>query len=173
MSTWDSTHTDLSSSTTSSASRFGLDENSTKDILVYRVRGGYSITNEKELCHELDKGGNSLRLTTKPIPRSQSRLNILSKDLMYDEEQKHAEEMRNPNSTSSVASVGLSPAMYLRRLLFGHFQQLYIVSQNSSRSLASSTDSAAYGSSNGTGENSPEDGPTRTGTGDVLAAEGR
>lgn len=56
MSTFDSQNTGLSSSTTSSAERFGLDEASTKDILVYRVRGGYEVTNEKNLCRELDKG---------------------------------------------------------------------------------------------------------------------
>ena len=76
--------------------------------------------------------------------------------------------MRSPNQTSSIASIGLSPGMYLRRLFLGQFNQLYIVSPNSSKSLASSQGSSAFDSQGSSGENSPEDGPTRTGTGDIL-----
>ena len=56
MSTFDSQNTGISSSTVSSAERYGLDTEHPKKILVYRVRGGYEVTTEKALSQELDKG---------------------------------------------------------------------------------------------------------------------
>ncbi|KAL9085397.1 MAG: hypothetical protein Q9159_004741 [Coniocarpon cinnabarinum] len=167
MSTFGSQTTDLSSSTTSSASRFSLDENSTRDILVYRVRNGYSITTQKELARELDRQPNLLRLTRKEIPRNSSRVEVQACDLQYEDERHAAEEMRNPNMNASVASIGLEPMVRLRKMFTGDFDTLYIVSQNSTRSLASSTESEPFGSGSSE-ENSPEEGPTRRSTANAL-----
>lgn len=46
----DSTH----SSTSSSASRYALDEEDTKPILLYKYRGGLQTSSQKDLCAWLD-----------------------------------------------------------------------------------------------------------------------
>ena len=138
---------------------------------MYHLRNGYTITNEKELSTELDKAGGALRLTRKPIPRTCSRMEVQAADLQYDDERAHAEEMRNPNLYARIASVGLPKMVRMKRMM-GDFKQLYIVSQNSNRSLASSQESSETWNSGTSGQTSPEDGPTRSGTEDLVKAEG-
>lgn len=81
-------------------------------------------------------------------------------------------EKRSPTQTLSMANFHLPPGVKWRRRLLGQFDQLYIVSPNSSGSLADSQGSSGAGSQDTSGENSP-DGPTRAGTGDMMQTAGR
>ncbi|KAI9727296.1 MAG: hypothetical protein M1828_006915 [Chrysothrix sp. TS-e1954] len=188
-----------SSSTTSSQSsrRFNLNEDSDRAILVYKLRSGYEISSQKELCRELDKGTEpfpnmlcrtrSTPLASKPslshssstssepaanevtrvatdprwrcskkaIGRGTSRLDIKTCDLWTEPER--TAYHRFPNAKSSVASVGLPRGVYWRRMFFGHFQDLYILSPESSPS------SSVAASPDNTTDSSP-DGPTPSST---------
>ena len=146
----------LSRSTQSSASsrKYHLDENDTSPIMVYKVRRGTSISTQKDLCHELDRGTHAAgeshvaqdapanidpdlldtqyRCSRKTIPRGTSRLDISQKDLYTDQERKDYSGYINYNAP--IASVGLPLKVRMRRMLFGHFQDLYIVSPEGSPS---------------------------------------
>ena len=197
-----------SSSTTSSQSsrRFNLDEQSSRSILVYKMRSGYEISSQKELCRELDKGTEPFphllcrtksqplqktlstihthsttssassdpvpanvsanassstlsdprwRCSRKHIDRGVSRLEIKTCDLWNEPER--TAYCRYPNAKSNIASVGLPRGVYWRRMLFGHFQDLYILSPESSPASSRNT------SPEDTAESSP-DGPTPSNT---------
>ena len=131
---------------------FDLDENSSKPILVYKFRSGakgLEVKTERDLCSELDNGkctrlrlvklarsdSNNpdpslpfLRVTRKPIPRGNSRLDILNEDLLApSEREKYAEK---PTLKASVANVGLPTLARWKRMILGSYDDLYIVSRS-------------------------------------------
>ena len=162
----DSTH---SSSSSSSAERYCLDEFDGSPILLYKVRGGLQKSSQKDLCSWLDKGecslvwrrgdGESLpafdhaylyrerhakytiyandtitdtkyRVTRKPIPRLTSYINIKRHDLyLPDERERYADF---PNYNSDLASIKIPSLAYWLRLVMGRYQDLYIVSPETS-----------------------------------------
>ncbi|KAF2012217.1 hypothetical protein BU24DRAFT_352838 [Aaosphaeria arxii CBS 175.79] len=128
-----------SSSTSSSkaSSLFGLDEDDTSKILVYKYRSGskaLEVSSQHDLCKALDHDPNLeyMRVTKKPIPRGNSRLEVFGEDLMMPEDQKKYAE--KPTLKSSLANVGLPSTAYWKRLLFNSFPELYIVSKSISPS---------------------------------------
>lgn len=143
--------TGLSNSTTSSASaeRYGLDDLDESPILLYRYRGDVQTSSQKDLCAWLDKGlfppiymsspcrtntnippDESLRVTRKPIPRYTSYVDVKRHDLYLPEEQEAYAKF--PNFDSNLASVKVPSSAYWSRLLLGNYQDLYIVSPESS-----------------------------------------
>ncbi|KAI9652841.1 MAG: hypothetical protein M1831_006366 [Alyxoria varia] len=141
-----------STDSSESSRRFNLSPSSTSPILVYTVRSGsYHTSTESQLCSDLDKEPGKWRCSRKPISRSTARLNIQVRDLLPEVERKHATAMHYPNQTNSVASVGLPMGVRMRRMLFGQFQDLYILSPDSTSSFKSS--GTGQSSSNGMGSN--------------------
>lgn len=130
------------SSSTSSSSRFNLDDADTRDILVYKMRAGYEISNQSQLCKQLDADPR-WRCSRKAIPRGTSRLEVQTRDLFNEPER--TQYAHYPNSKCSLASVGLPRGVYWRRLLLGHFEDLYILSPDSSPN--SSTQNSSGGNS--------------------------
>ncbi|KAF2007690.1 hypothetical protein P154DRAFT_541075 [Amniculicola lignicola CBS 123094] len=136
-----------SDSTNSSKSSllFGLDEDDTTNILVYKYRSGskqLEVTSQHDLCKSLDTDPNLpfLRVTKKTIPRGNSRLEVRTEDLLPPEDLvKYA---KKPTLKSSVANVGLPSIAYWKRLLFNSYPELYIVS----RSITPSPDSSVNNS---------------------------
>lgn len=136
-----------STSSTRSAEKFGLDDKDTSSILVYKYRSGLDLSSQEHLCKALDKGTSpasitdncrvcrrsslalpdpSLRVTRKKIPRGDSRVEVKREDLWNDEEKSEYCEL--PNSKSGLASVCLPRSVWFKRMLFNQFQDLYIVS---------------------------------------------
>jgi hypothetical protein len=77
-----------------------------------------------------------MRVTKKPIPRGNSRLDILGEDLMMPEERvRYADK---PTLKVSVANVGLPKGAKWKHLLLGSYEDLYIVSRSPSQSPTSS-----------------------------------
>ncbi|KAF1835626.1 hypothetical protein BDW02DRAFT_567800 [Decorospora gaudefroyi] len=126
---------DSTSGTTSSkaSTLFSLDEHSNKTILVYKYRSGANgleTKTERDLCAELDQDPSLpfLRVTKKPIPRGNSRLDILNEDLLApSEREKYAPT--KPTLKASVANVGLPTLAKWKHLLLGSYDDLYIVSR--------------------------------------------
>lgn len=115
------------------SSLFDLDDNSTKRILVYRYRMGASgldITTERELCQNLDKDPDLpfMRVTRKPIPRGNSRLDIVGMDLLLPEER--AQYADKITLKASVANVGLPTIAKWKHMILGTYDDLYIVSRS-------------------------------------------
>ena len=135
------------------SSLFDLDEHGSKAILVYKYRSGakcLEVKTESTLCAELDKGElpptsydpfssvNTsrspdpclpfIRVTRKPIPRGNSRLDILGEDLMMPEERKMYAE--KPTLKASVANVGLPTLAKWKHMILGSYDDLYIVSRS-------------------------------------------
>ncbi|EOD49537.1 hypothetical protein GTA08_BOTSDO10873 [Neofusicoccum parvum] len=119
--TW---NTDSTSSTRSSE-KFGLDEKDSSNILVYKYRSGLDVSSQEDLCKTLDKDP-TLRVTRKKIPRGDSRVEVKREDLWNDEEKSVYSEF--PNSKSGLASICLPRSVWFKRMLFNQFQDLYIVS---------------------------------------------
>ncbi|OJD30516.1 uncharacterized protein BKCO1_5900048 [Diplodia corticola] len=120
-----------STSSTRSAEKFGLDEKDNASILVYKYRTGLDLSSQEDLCKALDKGRlhqlhPSLRVTRKRIPRGDSRVEVKREDLWNDEEKSTYSDF--PNSKSGLASVCLPRSVWFKRMLFNQFQDLYIVS---------------------------------------------
>lgn len=69
-----------------------------------------------------------LRVTKKPIPRGNSRLEVRTEDLLMPEDLKRYSS--KPTLKSSLANVGLPSSAYWKRLLFNAFPDLYIVSRS-------------------------------------------
>lgn len=115
------------STTSSTASRYNLDEEDTSPILTYVYGGDISTTSQKDLCDLLDHDMNHRqRVTKKEIPRFATNLEVKRHDLWLGTEQ---DEYRNlPNYDSSLASIRLPSNVYWGRLLFGQYDNLYIVS---------------------------------------------
>lgn len=156
--TFKSTSTSGTASSKAS-SLFDLDEHGNRSILVYRYRSGakgLEVKTEADLCAELDKGQYLynmsisallitmstdpslpfMRVTRKPIPRGNSRLDILGEDLLMPEErEKYASK---PTLKASVANVGLPKLAKWKHMLLGSFDDLYIVSRSNTPSPESS-----------------------------------
>ena len=144
-------HSGFSNSTTSSsAERYRLDEFDDSPILLYKYRGKLQTSSQKDLCAWLDKGASSfdmlfrnrrstyanicvdesLRVTKKPIPRYTSFVDVKRHDLYLPEER---EQYANfPNFNSNLASIKVPSSAYWSRMLLGNYQELYIVSPESS-----------------------------------------
>ena len=143
----DSTHT----SSSSASEKYRLDEFDEAPILIYKYRGGLQTSSQKDLCKWLDKGklahsvvygkcdadlrivdGNfdKHRVTTKPIPRMTSFVDVRRCDLYMSEEKDNY--TRYPNFGCSLASVKIPRIPYWSRMIFGNYDQLYIVSTESS-----------------------------------------
>lgn len=141
----DSTHGSASSS--ASAERYRLDEFDETPILLYKYRGGLQTSSQKDLCSWLDKGGwttrgpqaarhiqkltvvsadEKLRVTKKQIPRMSSYVEIKRHDLYLPDEQEMYKTL--PNYDSSLASIKLPSTAYWSRLFLGNYDNLYIVS---------------------------------------------
>lgn len=138
-----------STSSTRSAEKFGLDDKDSSSILVYKYRKGLDVSSQEDLCKALDKGtparsprvrsrsslatlDPSLRVTRKKIPRGDSRVEVKREDLWNDDEKSEFSEY--PNSKSGLASVCLPRSVWFKRMLFGQFEDLYIVSPETSPS---------------------------------------
>lgn len=152
--TWESANSGLSTS-----SRYTLDPNDKSNILVYKYRSGLpgcEITTQGKLRDELDKASlNSstlsfaskatsstaksdptgyvaprFRVSRKAIPRTHSRVDLRMEDLWTEQERELYSKY--PSSKNSLASVGLPTGVYMKRLVFGSYPDLYIVSPVSS-----------------------------------------
>ncbi|KAK4613756.1 hypothetical protein CLAFUW4_09169 [Fulvia fulva] len=119
----DSTHGSASSS--ASAERYRLDEFDETPILLYKYRGGLQTSSQKDLCSWLDKD-EKLRVTKKQIPRMSSYVEIKRHDLYLPDEQEMYKTL--PNYDSSLASIKLPSTAYWSRLFLGNYDNLYIVS---------------------------------------------
>ncbi|KAI7267505.1 hypothetical protein KC345_g7905 [Hortaea werneckii] len=153
----------VSSSTSSSAERYRLDEFDTKPILLYKYRGQLQTSSQKDLCAWLDKGkllfssrpcfalhpyipyhpyearsqlttrpilDEKLRCTKKPLPRGTSYLDIKRHDLYLPDEKEIY--CHYPNYDSSLAAIKVPTLPYWSRMFLGNYDELYIVSPESS-----------------------------------------
>jgi hypothetical protein len=142
--TWNSKST--SGSTSSKASSlFGLDEDDTSNILVYRYRSGrkaLEVSSQHDLCKELDSEPDLpfIRVTKKKIPRGNSRVDVRAEDLLMPEDL--AKYGDKPTLKSSLANVGLPSSAYWKRLLFNSYTDLYIVSRSVTPSPQSSANNS-------------------------------
>ncbi|CAK4033161.1 Hypothetical predicted protein [Lecanosticta acicola] len=147
-----STH---SSSTSSSAERYGLMEDDNRPILLYKYRGGLQTSSQKDLCAWLDKD-EKLRVTKKQIPRMSSYVDVKRHDLYLPEEKDMYCEL--PNYDSSLASIKLPSQVYWSRLFLGSYDNLYIVSPESSpTSSVADEDSRRTSPTSTWGQDSQED----------------
>lgn len=159
----DSALTDSTHSSSASAERYSLDELDRSPILLYNYHGSLETSSQRDLCTRLDKSESyapsqvtlttrpslraddlsadeQLRVTRKRIPRATTYLDVKRHDLyLPDEKELYA---GFPNYDSSIASVKVPAHAYWSRFFFGGYDQLYIVSPESSptSSLADSTE---------------------------------
>lgn len=147
----DSTH----SSSSSSAERYRLDEMDNSPILLYKYRGGLQTSSQKDLCAWLDKD-EKLRVTKKQIPRMTSYVDVKRHDLFLPEEVDMYRDL--PNFDSSLASIKIPSQAYWSRLFLGNYDNLYIVSPESSpNSSVADSDSQRPSPTSTWGQNSEED----------------
>lgn len=166
MTTFKSVSTSGTSSSKAS-SLFDLNQTSRKSILVYRYRSGakgLEITTECDLCAELDNGESTrvrhrlprphaltpsspadpslpfIRVTRKPIPRGNSRLDISNEDLLLPDERERLATRLPPKV--SVANVGLPTMAKWKHLILGSFAELYIVHRGHSPTPDSSANNS-------------------------------
>ncbi|KAI6861128.1 hypothetical protein KC319_g9454 [Hortaea werneckii] len=134
----------VSSSTSSSAERYRLDEFDTKPILLYKYRGQLQTSSQKDLCAWLDKD-EKLRCTKKPLPRGTSYLDIKRHDLYLPDEKEIY--CHYPNYDASLAAIKVPSLPYWSRMFLGNYDELYIVSPESSPtgSMADSSESRKTG----------------------------
>ncbi|KAF2173587.1 hypothetical protein M409DRAFT_61934 [Zasmidium cellare ATCC 36951] len=155
------TDTGLTASThssTSSAERYRLDEFDTNPILLYKYRGGLQTSSQKDLCAWLDKDEN-FRVTKKSIPRLCSYIDVKRHDLYLPEEKEQYSSL--PNFDSSLASVKIPSQAYWSRLFLGGYDNLFIVSpETSPNSSVASGDSKRSSPTSTWGQNSEEDART-------------
>lgn len=142
--TWKSASTNGTTSSKSSQ-LFGLDEDDKSHILVYKYRSGcksLKVMTQHELCHELDSDPELpfMRVTKKPIPRGNSRMEVCAEDLLMPEDLERYGD--KPTLKSSLANVGLPSSAYWKRLLFNSFPELYIVSRSLTPSPASTANNS-------------------------------
>lgn len=71
-----------------------------------------------------------MRVTKKPIPRGNSRLEIMGEDLLLPEEREQYAD--KPTLKASVANVGLPTRAKWKHLILGAYDDLYIVSRSHS-----------------------------------------
>ena len=160
----------------SSAERLGLDDTDSRPILCYQYRGKLETLPRKDLCARLDKGTShssypkhttpnaisantpsspdeSLRCTLKLIPRGTSYIDVKRHDLFLAEE-KHAYE-DFPNYDASLASIKVPLLAWLSRMVWGNYDELYILSYDSSpRSSERDEDSRRVSPTSSWGEGS-------------------
>ncbi|KAF7193658.1 hypothetical protein HII31_05004 [Pseudocercospora fuligena] len=150
----DSTH----SSSSSSAERYQLDEFDEGPILLYKYRGGLQTSSQKDLCQWLDKD-EKLRVTKKQIPRLQSFVDVKRHDLYLPEEKEMYSDL--PNFDSSLASIKIPSTAYWSRLFLGNYDNLYIVSPESTpTSSVADSDSRRTSPTSTWGQDSTEDAKT-------------
>jgi len=75
-----------------------------------------------------------LRCSRKRIPRGNSRIDVKTEDLFNDPERSTYQRAAYPNMKSNLASIGLPRIVYWKRLLLNQFEDLYIVSPESTPS---------------------------------------
>ncbi|KAK5716908.1 hypothetical protein LTR17_009372 [Elasticomyces elasticus] len=117
--------TDSTHSSSHSAERYRLDEFDSRPVLCYKYRGKLETSSQKDICARLDKDEN-LRCTRLQIPRGASYLEVKRHDLYLPEEKEQYEDF--PNYDSSLASIKVPLLAYLSRMVFGNYDELYIVS---------------------------------------------
>lgn len=162
-------------SSTSSAERYRLDEFDTNPILLYKYRGGLQTSSQKDLCAWLDKGmeiaslilhecpadvfratDENFRVTKKSIPRLCSYVDVKRHDLYLPEEKELYGSL--PNFDSSLASVKIPSQAYWSRLFLGGYDNLFIVSPETSPASSTASDDSKRSSPTSTwGQNSEED----------------
>ncbi|KAK0790040.1 hypothetical protein LTR75_012173 [Friedmanniomyces endolithicus] len=143
---------DSTDSSLSSAQRLGLDDTDSRPILCYQYRGKLETLPRKDLCARLDKD-ESLRCTLKLIPRGTSYIDVKRHDLFLAEE-KHAYE-DFPNYDASLASIKAPLLAWLNRMVWGNYDELYILSRDSSpRSSERDEDSRRVSPTSSWGEGS-------------------
>ncbi|TKA67378.1 hypothetical protein B0A55_08750 [Friedmanniomyces simplex] len=123
--------TDSTHSSSSSAERYRLDEFDSRPVLCYKYRGKLETSSQRDLCARLDKDDN-LRCTRKLIPRGTSFIDVKRHDLYLPEEKQQYGDF--PNYDSSLASIKVPLLAYLSRMVFGNYDELYIVSPETSPS---------------------------------------
>ncbi|RMY27887.1 hypothetical protein D0865_15903 [Hortaea werneckii] len=126
------------SSSSSSAERYRLDEFDSKPILLYKYRGKLQTSSQKDLCAWLDKD-EKLRCTKKPLPRGTSYIDIKRHDLYLPSEKDLYSGY--PNYDSSLAAIKVPSLPYWSRMFWGNYDELYIVSPESSPAASSVADS--------------------------------
>ncbi|KAK4996369.1 hypothetical protein LTR66_004004 [Elasticomyces elasticus] len=126
--TWGS---DSSGSSSRSAELYHLDEADEKPILLYEYRGGLRTSSQKDLCSTLDRD-HTRRVTTKPLPRFQSYVEVQRRDLYLGNE--HDLYADFPNYNSSLASIQIPRQIYWNHGLFNSYPELYIISRETSPS---------------------------------------
>ncbi|KAI7507700.1 hypothetical protein KC347_g6681 [Hortaea werneckii] len=132
----------VTSSSSSSAERYRLDEFDTKPILLYKYRGQLQTSSQKDLCAWLDKD-EKLRCTKKPLPRGTSYLDIKRHDLYLPDEK----DMYSgyPNYDSSLAAIKVPSLAYWSRIFLGNYDELYIVSPENSPAASVADSSSSEG----------------------------
>jgi hypothetical protein len=164
-----------STSSSSSAEKYRLDEFDDSPILLYKYRGGLQTSSQKDLCAWLDKGQSfrdmmsaypclhhsdnhtdeRLRVTKKPIPRYTSYVDVKRHDLYLPDEKERFADF--PNFDSNLASIKVPSSAYWSRLILGNYQDLYIVSPESSpTSSQADEDSRRTSPTNTWGQDSQE-----------------
>lgn len=168
----DSTH---SSSASSSAERYNLNDSDEKPILLYKYRGGLQTSSQKDLCAWLDSAyhgtdfaasghvltnlaeDENLRVTKKSIPRLSSYVDVKRHDLFLEGEKELYSSQ--PNYDSSLASIKIPSGVYWSRLFTGGYGDLYIVSPEGTpnSSLADSSSRKSNSPTSSWGPDSVED----------------
>lgn len=143
---------DTTHSSRSSAEKYNLDDEDPNPILLYHYRGVLKTSSQKDLCAILEKSAPShkvaqtdfratadtntpdefLRVTKKSIPRFTSYISVQRHDLYLPEEKRQYAEY--PNYDSNLASIKIPSMAYWSRAIFGSYQDLYIVSPETSPS---------------------------------------
>lgn len=133
--------TTSSTSSTSSASRYNLDEEDTSPILVFQLGPDMRstrvhTTTQHDLCRSLDSDMkfDRCRVTKKDLPRFTPAVEILQHDLYFEHEKELYKQY--PTYNSQLASINLPSNVFWGRSLLGSYPKLYIVSPD--RSPASS-----------------------------------
>ncbi|KAK3078840.1 hypothetical protein LTS18_006494 [Coniosporium uncinatum] len=121
------------SSSSASSSKYDLTDDDAKTVLVYKYRGGLKIERQGDLRKTLEKD-RRLRCSRKRIPRGNSRIDVKTEDLFNDPERSTYQRAAYPNMKSNLASIGLPRIVYWKRLLLNQFEDLYIVSPESTPS---------------------------------------
>lgn len=152
--------TNSPTSSSRSSSLYNLDASSTEPILVYKhLSGNTVISTQQRLCAELDgqapptsmpktspaatnspsvsfhsdpAAGTLYRCARKHIPRGASRIDVHARDALPERERAVADKAALPTAELALASIGLPRSVYWRRLLFGQFSELYILSPETS-----------------------------------------
>ncbi|KAF2670778.1 hypothetical protein BT63DRAFT_423073 [Microthyrium microscopicum] len=138
------TSTNSSLSSSQRFQRFGLDDRSTKKIMVYNHPHGLITSSQQDLCKMIDSDPN-LRVSRVPIPWGNSSVSIRQRDLIPADERASISD--KPSMNLSLASINLGRLGHLKRMV-GLQRELYVVSPESSPN--SSPDNSQHVSPNST-----------------------